>query len=147
MALYYWQSINMSETRQKKKPVSKLEKILLPVDVSQPPAATPAATPAANPPPAANPLPSAVIQQPVVQKKRGRKRKIALDAKYFDTSYITMWPEICMGQKVLVDRYDNVYSYDLNTPTWLGVKNVYGKIEKTPLTKPRTDYKYSTGND
>lgn len=142
----------MSEIKQKKKPVSKLEKILLPVDA--PATAIQAPAPSAIqqqvPEAAAIQVPAAVaaIQPPQpVQKKRGRKRKIALDAKYFDNTYITMWPEICMGQKVLVDRYDNVYSYDLNTPTWLGVKNVYGKIEKTPATVPRTDYKYSTGSD
>jgi hypothetical protein len=82
----------------------------------------------------------AEVSQPL--KKRGRKRKIALDPKYFNKDYITMWPEICMGQKVLVDRYDNVYSYDLETPRWLGVKSVFGKIDNTTETVHRTDYKY-----
>ena len=72
-------------------------------------------------------------------KKRGRKRKIPIDAKYTNTDYIVMWPEICMAQKVLVDRYDNVYTYDLNSPLWLGVKTAFGKIDnvthKAPLTK------------
>lgn len=86
------------------------------------------------------PIPTHV--EAVQLKKRGRKRKIALDPKYFNKDYITMWPEICMGQKVLVDRYDNVYSYDLETPRWLGVKTVFGKIDNTTETTPRTDYKY-----
>ena len=91
-------------------------------------------------PPSMDPAPAEVVSQPL--KKRGRKRKIALDPKYFNKDYITMWPEICMGQKVLVDRYDNVYSYDLENPRWLGVKSVFGKIDNTTETAPRTDYKY-----
>jgi hypothetical protein len=73
-------------------------------------------------------------------KKRGRKRKIPIDPKYTNTDYIVMWPEICMGQKVLVDRYDNVYTYDLDSPLWLGVKTVYGKIDNVTYKEPLTKY-------
>ena len=72
-------------------------------------------------------------------KRRGRKRKVALDPKYHQAEYITMWPEICMGMKILIDRYDNVYTFDLEAPRWLGVKNLAGVIEK-PATGPRMAY-------
>jgi hypothetical protein len=79
---------------------------------------------------------------PIVKqlKKRGRKRKIPIDEKYTNTEYLVMWPEICMAQKVLVDRYDNVYTYDLTNPVWLGVKTVYGKIDNVTYSAPLTKY-------
>jgi hypothetical protein len=51
-----------------------------------------------------------------------------------------MWPEICMGQKVLLDRFENVYTYDLQRPTWLGIKTLDGKIDNTQL--PRQAYHF-----
>jgi hypothetical protein len=45
-----------------------------------------------------------------------------------------------MAQKVLVDRYDNVYTYDLNSPLWLGVKTPFGKIDNTTHNAPLTKY-------
>jgi hypothetical protein len=71
-------------------------------------------------------------------KRRGRKRKIALDPKYYDPTFICVWPEICMGMKILIDRYDNVYTYDLERPVWIGIKQLDGTIVKT--TEPATNY-------
>lgn len=83
---------------------------------------------------------SLIPNVPKQLKKRGRKRKIPIDEKYNNPEYVVMWPEICMAQKVLVDRYDNVYTYDLESPIWLGVKTVYGKIDNTTYKTPLTKY-------
>lgn len=139
--------------KEKKKPAAKLDQIIIPdkerkpsikpdtllpvtqqVDTTTP---TPTPTPiSVNPDSTTDTSNIPVIKQ---LKKRGRKRKIPIDPKYTNAEYIVMWPEICMAQKVLVDRYDNVYTYDLDSPTWIGVKTVYGKIDnithKAPLTK------------
>lgn len=77
-------------------------------------------------------------QQPK-PKTRGRKRKQAIDPRFNDTAYITMWPEICEGTCVMVDRNNNVYSYGtVGTVTFLGVKLLTGKIDKT--ASPRAGF-------
>jgi hypothetical protein len=142
----------MDPTKQKKKPAVKLEQIIIPEKEKKP---------SVNPeiqqvePPITKSVGSIVLDTvvngvgpivvnptPAVKqlKKRGRKRKIPIDEKYTNPEYIVMWPEICMAQKVLIDRYDNVYTYDLNSPQWLGVKTVYGKIDNTTYTAPLTKY-------
>lgn len=132
----------MSSTPVKKKPASKLEKIHIPGPA--------AAAPEPQPEPVSEQQPviispavaaAAPAAEPAPVKKRGRKRKIALDKKYTDNAYITMWPEICMGQKILIDRHDNVYTYDLETPRWLGIKTVDGRIDTTQA--PRIDYHFT----
>lgn len=131
----------MSATPVKKKPASKLEKIHIPG-----PSVAPEPSPLPNPAQVVTNLPA---EQPIINpaaepapmKKRGRKRKIALDNKYFDKDYITMWPEICMGQKILTDRHDNVYTHELDTPRWLGIKTVDGRIDNTQ--PPRIDYHFT----
>jgi len=69
--------------------------------------------------------------EPPKPKTRGRKRKQAIDPRFNDPAYITMWPEICDGICVLVDRYDNVYTYGTEPVTFLGVKLLTGKIDRT----------------
>ncbi len=71
-----------------------------------------------------------------VPKTRGRKRKQQIDDRFNDDNYVTLWPEICEGERVLVDRYDNVYSYNMETPTYLGVKMITGKLDRSSM--PRT---------
>ena len=61
-------------------------------------------------------------------KKRGRKRKVEISDKFKDINYETMWPEIVDGDKRLVDRYNNIYTFDLESPHFLGVKQLNGKI-------------------
>lgn len=68
--------------------------------------------------------------EPPKPKTRGRKRKQAIDPRFNDPAYITMWPEICDGICVLVDRYDNVYTYGTDPVTFLGVKLLTGKIDR-----------------
>jgi hypothetical protein len=124
----------MEPSRQKKKPIAKLEQILMPEKEVPKPIEQPVLQ--IQPTTTTVSVPDPAVKQ---QKKRGRKRKIPINIKYNDPDYIVMWPEICMAQKVLVDKYDNVYSFDLEQPIWLGVKTVYGKIDnsthKAPLTK------------
>ncbi len=76
--------------------------------------------------------------EPPKPKTRGRKRKQAIDPRFNDPVYITMWPEICEGTCVMVDRNDNVYSYGTNPVTFLGVKLLTGKIDKT--ASPRAGF-------
>ena len=69
-----------------------------------------------------------------VVKKRGRKRKIEISDKFKNEDYATLWPEIVDGDKRLVDRFNNIYSFDLNKPKFLGVKQLDGKINtSSPL--------------
>ena len=130
----------MSATPVKKKPASKLEKIHIPGPAAAAPEPQPEPV-SAQQPVIINPVAAAPPAEPAPAKKRGRKRKIALDKKYFDRDYITMWPEICMGQKILIDRHDNVYTHDLETPRWLGIKTVDGRIDTT--LAPRIDYHFT----
>lgn len=158
----------MDHSKQKKKPVAKLEQIIAPDKEKSPSAKPDTVSTVIEPPVQCNATcitynsrsqrsskadmglefsvsgTKTVItdQTPIVKqmKKRGRKRKIPIDEKYNNPEYVVMWPEICMTQKVLVDRYDNVYTYDLNSPIWLGVKTVFGKIDNTTYTAPLTKY-------
>ena len=68
--------------------------------------------------------------EPPKPKTRGRKRKQAIDPRFNDPAYITMWPEICDGICVLVDRHDNVYTYGSDPVTFLGIKLLTGKIDR-----------------
>jgi len=77
-------------------------------------------------------------QLPPKPKTRGRKRKQAIDLRFNDPAYITMWPEICEGTCVLVDRNDNVYSYGTEPITFIGIKLLTGKIDKS--SNPRTGF-------
>ena len=76
--------------------------------------------------------------EPPKPKTRGRKRKQAIDPRFNDPAYITMWPEICDGTCVMVDRNGNVYSYGTEPVTFLGVKLLTGKIDKT--ASPRAGF-------
>ena len=60
--------------------------------------------------------------------KRGRKRKVEISDKFKNDAYATLWPEIVDGDKRLVDRFNNIYSFDLDKPKFLGVKQLDGKI-------------------
>lgn len=70
------------------------------------------------------------IEQPIEKevKKRGRKRKIEISANFNDPNYTTMWPEIVSGNKFLVDRFNNVYSFNTTNPKYIGIKQLNGSI-------------------
>jgi hypothetical protein len=76
--------------------------------------------------------------EPPKPKTRGRKRKQAIDPRFNDPAYITMWPEICDGICVMVDRNDNVYTYGTDPVTFLGVKLLTGKINRN--ADPRSGF-------
>ena len=63
--------------------------------------------------------------QPPVKGKRGRKKKVVYDA----SEYIATKLEILDGQKYLVDSDNNVYTYNLENPEWIGKKNDLDQIE------------------
>ena len=74
------------------------------------------------------------IPEEKIIKKRGRKRKVEISDKFKDNTYVTLWTEIVEGDKRLVDRFNNVYTFDLNNPKFLGVKQLNGKINtSSPL--------------
>ncbi len=80
---------------------------------------------------------SAELAAVKVPKTRGRKRKQQIDDRFYDDNYATLWPEVCDGERVLVDRYDNVYSYNIEAPVYMGIKQITGKIDRT--SAPRTN--------
>jgi len=69
-----------------------------------------------------------IISVPMVQK-RGRKRKFKYDPRMCDNDYATLWEDIVDGERVLVDNDGNVFSYDENSPIYLGKKTLEGKID------------------
>lgn len=74
------------------------------------------------------------IPKEKIVKKRGRKRKVEINDKFKNDDFITIWPEIVEGNKFLVDRYNNIYTFDLVSPRFIGVKQLDGKIDtSSPL--------------
>lgn len=68
--------------------------------------------------------------QPKKKNKRGRKRKVEFDPRAYDEEYITTWEDIINDEKVLVDVNNNVYSFDITNPKFLGKKTLDGKLIK-----------------
>ena len=64
-----------------------------------------------------------------ILKKRGRKRKVELNDKYKNNDYITMWPEIWEGKKILIDKNNNIYTFDIKNPKYLGEKMLNNKLK------------------
>ena len=67
--------------------------------------------------------------QAVVHNKRGRKRKVEFDPRQYDNEYITLWEDIIDGQKVLLDGNNNIYTYDLQAPQYIGKKYIDTKLD------------------
>ena len=65
-----------------------------------------------------------------VKAKRGRKRKVEFDARHSDPSYVPMWETIIDGDRKLIDKFENVYSYDLKHPVYLGKKSLENTLIK-----------------
>ena len=73
------------------------------------------------------------VDQPTniaIRNKRGRKRKVEFDPRQYDVEYITLWEDIVDGQKVLIDGNNNIYTYDIESPRYLGKKQIGTKLEK-----------------
>lgn len=73
------------------------------------------------------------IDQPIIsnKNKRGRKRKVQFDPRQYDNEYITLWEDLIDGNKVLVDINNNVYTFDVNNPVYIGKKHIDLKILTT----------------
>jgi hypothetical protein len=61
--------------------------------------------------------------------KRGRKSKIQFDPRQYDNEYITLWEDIVEGEKVLIDNANNIYTFDLEHPVYIGKKDVTVKLD------------------
>jgi len=72
------------------------------------------------------------IDQPTkinIRNKRGRKRKVDFDPRQYDNDYITLWEDIINGEKVLVDSNNNIFTFDLETPQYIGKKQIDNKLD------------------
>jgi hypothetical protein len=78
---------------------------------------------------------------PINRNKRGRKRKVQFDPRQYDNEYITLWEEIIDGHKVLVDNNNNVYTFNLNNPVFLGKKDIKLKLDLDKISKSAPDTK------
>lgn len=65
-----------------------------------------------------------------IKSKRGRKRKVEFDPRQYDNEYVTLWEDIINDEKVFVDNFNNVYTFDLKAPRFLGKKKLDFNIEK-----------------
>ena len=85
--------------------------------------------------------PNGRIDEEIVIKKskgkRGRKRKNNYDPKQNDKNYSTLWENVIDNEKYLIDINNNVFTFDLEKPKYLGRKNLEGKIEKVPPNIPK----------
>lgn len=70
------------------------------------------------------------ISNLIVKKKRGRRRKIDISDNFYNNEYITVWSEIVDGKKLLIDNNNNVYTFNLSSPEYLGKKTLSCKIVK-----------------
>ena len=75
----------------------------------------------------------------VVHNKRGRKRKVEFDPRQYDNAYITLWEDIINGEKVLLDSNNNIYTYDLKSPKFIGKKTINTKIDLLLLNKQKEE--------
>jgi len=81
------------------------------------------------------------IDQPSVlvnRNKRGRKRKVQFDPRQYDNEYVTLWEDIVDGHKVLVDNNNNVYTFNLEHPVYIGKKDINLKIDMEKITANTT---------
>jgi hypothetical protein len=89
------------------------------------------------------------IDQPYVsvnKNKRGRKRKVQFDPRQYDNEYITLWEDIVDGHKVLVDNNNNVYTFNLTNPVFLGKKDISLKLDLTKIKESAPESKISFTN-
>ena len=68
------------------------------------------------------------VSKPLKTSKRGRKSKIQFDPRQYDNEYVTLWEDIVEGEKVLIDNANNIYTFDLEHPVYIGKKDVTIKL-------------------
>ena len=83
----------------------------------------------------------------VIHNKRGRKRKVEFDPRQYDNNYITLWEDIINGHKVLLDSNNNIYTYDLKSPKYIGKKTINTKIDLSILNDKKEDIKEDIKKD
>lgn len=71
----------------------------------------------------------------VIKNKRGRKRKIDFDPRQYDNEYITLWEDIISGERVLIDNNNNIYTFDIERPQYIGKKSITNKIDIVSILK------------
>ena len=79
------------------------------------------------------------IDQPCVlinRNKRGRKRKVQFDPRQYDNEYVKY--AIDNGHKVLVDNNNNVYTFNLEHPVYIGKKDINLKIDMVKINANTT---------
>ena len=89
------------------------------------------------------------IDQPmqiINKSKRGRKRKVQFDPRQYDNEYVTLWEDLIEGHKVLVDKNNNIYSYHLSKPVFLGKKDINFKLDLEKLNIINTSFINETQN-
>lgn len=69
-----------------------------------------------------------VIKQPKIKAKRGRKKKYNYDERQNNPEYATLWEDIIKNKKYLIDINNNVFTFDLKSPKYLGKKTLEGGI-------------------
>jgi hypothetical protein len=69
------------------------------------------------------------VPQPREKARRGRKPKIVFDARHNDNNYVETCETIITGQKYLLDADGNVFTFDLENPSYIGKKTCDGKLE------------------
>ena len=80
-------------------------------------------------------------------KKRGRKRKTFIHKNYYNPNYVALWKEICNGEQVLIDCMNNVFTYDLENPKYIGKYQLDGKIDITKsYVSPINNFDYNYNN-
>jgi len=82
------------------------------------------------------------IDEPIptaIHNKRGRKRKVEFDPRQYDNAYITLWEDIINGEKVLLDSNNNIYTYDLKAPKFIGKKTINTKIDLLLINKQKEE--------
>lgn len=65
---------------------------------------------------------------PKKNNKRGRKPKLEFDPRQYDEDYVTLWEDIINDEKVLIDIHNNVFTFDMNNPKYLGKKTIDNTI-------------------
>jgi hypothetical protein len=70
-----------------------------------------------------------ILPKPLKVSKRGRKSKIQFDPRQYDNEYVTLWEDIVEGEKVLIDNANNIYTFDLEHPVYIGKKDVTVKLD------------------
>ena len=94
-------------------------------------------------------LPNGRFDEPVKKKipaKRGRKRKIEINPLQENMDYLTLWEDCVDGEKRLIDKYNNVYTFDVENPIWLGKKSLNDKLYKLPEIQKHLDKEMKLNN-